>query len=508
MLAIALAACGLSGGSDDRPAAAPGAPNVILVVVDDATAEMITPQTMPATLRELSGDRGAGTTFTDFVMTSPLCCPSRANILTGQYGHNNNVLRNHYPALRRKSHILPTWLQQAGYETFHVGKYLNGFTKSLDEPTDIPKGWDGWFTILDNTYYRYRASDQGELRELGKAPGDYVTRVINRKSSAIVEDRVKSERPFYLQIDHYAPHVDAARDGSRCEDGATPDRKDRALVPEIPVPDKASRNEEDISDKPWFVRALPSLTPDRLAVAERNFQCAGASLRAVDRGVASLLETLRDTGQLDNTTIFFTSDNGFFFGEHRIPAKKEFAYEENLRMPLFARMPTSFADGKTPDRIGALAANIDLAPTILELADAAPCKSNGKCRAIDGRSLLPLLSGEESPNSWPQERTLLLELDQPVKGVQERARPCSYLGVRTSRHTLVQYRTAAERGGPCRDTNATELYDLKDDPEQLENGAGKRAYAAKEAKLRERMDRLEKCEGNLTQPDADESACE
>lgn len=491
LAAVLVAACGVGSSGEPEREAAEGAPNIVAIVVDDATAEMITRESMPVTTRELAR---RGTRFDEFIAVSPLCCPSRANLLTGQYGHNNGVLRNDYRALRRKRRILPHWLQLAGYRTLHVGKYLNGFPAALDDPAEVPKGWDEWFTLVENGYFDYKVSDNGELVSFGSEPDDYVTRVLNRRATELVSSYAEREEPFYLQLDQFAPHPRRTGSKDDCNVGATPDPDDDdpELVRQLPVPEKRSRNEADVSDKPGFMRRLERLPRPRLRRAVLRYQCAVASLAAVDRGVGELLEALEEAGELERTTFLFTSDNGFMFGEHRIRDLKGFPYEENLRMPLFIRLPAAMGIDQ-PRRVDALTGSIDLAPTILELASAEPCNEKGICREPDGRSLLPLLGVDDG--GWPRNRALLIELEQIPPGVQRKPRACSWVGVRTGDRVLVQHRTTAPEGSRCRPTDAVEHYDLEADPGQLENLAADAGSKRQERRLRRRMAELRDCAG-------------
>lgn len=506
LLALLAVGCGSDNGeSPPRPDAAAAAPNIVLIVIDDATRSMITGESMPFLSRELV-DRGAS--FEDFIAVSPLCCPSRANLLTGQYGHNNGVLRNNYGELRKKGQILPRWLQNAGYKTIHVGKYLNNFTSSLDPITQVPAGWDEWFTTLNNKYYDYDVSDNGELVEFGSDPDDYLTRVLNGKAVEMARDYAARDRPFFMQIDHYAPHLNPQHDGSPCGEGTIPDPRDVAGVAKWPIPTSPNRNERDISDKPWFVQRQDRLSRREIEDANRRFQCATASLVAVDRGLKALFETLRESGELADTAFLFTSDNGYFFGEHRIPWKKEFAYEENLRMPFFVKLPKRMQP--TDREIPELTATIDVAPTIVDLAKGDSCTSNGNCRPLDGRSLLPLLLDDgprAAKRQWPRDRTLLVELDQSPKGPQKRARPCSYFGVRTADRLYVQYRLASAPGTICKPTSETELYNLNEDPFQLQNLTAGKADPAEARRLHEQALKLLECSGNESVDD-DPDACE
>lgn len=505
LLAIAVAAsavlggCGLSGSDD---AADRDLPNIIVITIDDATYAQVNRDTMPETFAALA-DRG--TTFRNFIVPMPLCCPSRAAYITGQYGHNNKVLRNDYRQLREKGNVLPRWLQQGGYRTVHVGKYLNNYESAMQSPEQVPWGWDVWYTLLDNGYFNYRLTDGETVRKFGDKPKDYATYVINDKSVEMIQEyAADDEKPMYLQIDHYAPHPHVASgpdDGCRGGATAPPDRGGPDEDTVAPQKRKASANEEDVSDKPWFVKRLERMAPGQRALRERNYRCAVAALRAVDTGVGQLVEALDEEGVLGNTLIALTSDNGFFYGEHRIPANKEFPYEENLRMPLLLRLPDQLRTTKTPKVTDAPTGNIDLAPTLLDITGAEPCEAEG-CREIDGRSLMPVLTGE---GDWPEDRALLVELDQNPNEVQKRPRPCAFEGVRQDGWIYVEHRYSAAVGGVCEKRKSYELYDLENDPLQIDNLAGDPDAKGVERRLARKLDQLRDCAG--TGPDA-ENPCD
>ena len=161
-----------------------------------------------------------------------------------------------------------------------------------------------------------------------------------------------------------------------------------------PLPRSPSYNEEDIKDKPQWVRARRRLSTEKKALLKRGWRCALASLAVVDQGVADLVGQLANLGELDNTAIFFTSDNGLLFGEHRLVQQKSYPYDEVLRVPLLALVPPAYLGGATPaEQVDAPVTNLDLSATILDLARATPCTAAG-CHGIDGRSLLPLIAGD------------------------------------------------------------------------------------------------------------------
>ena len=153
-------------------------PNIVVITTDDQTLASLSAATMPNTLESIGA---GGTEFTNAVVTTPLCCPSRATLLTGQYAHNHRTLANNpgYEDLRDKRNTLPVWLHRAGYVTAHVGKYLNGYKAAADRPRDVAPGWDQWHTVLDPRkyvrYYGYKLAVTGELTRVGSKPRDYIT---------------------------------------------------------------------------------------------------------------------------------------------------------------------------------------------------------------------------------------------------------------------------------------------------------------------------------------------
>jgi arylsulfatase A-like enzyme len=493
---------GAAAPTATRAAAAAPAPrpNIVVVTTDDQDAASVTPRTMPNVDRLL---RRPGTEFTDFVASGPLCCPSRAAMLTGQYGHNNGVLWNGpggYPSLRDKRNTLPVWLARAGYRTAHVGKYLNDYAKATGRPNRVAPGWSQWHTILEPVqYYDYVLRVNGTARRYNHRATDYLTRVLNATAVRLVERYAPRPAPPYLQLDQFAPHRSGWVD-RRCRRFPTPDPRDAGLFRNEPVPRSPSFDEQDVSDKPSFVSARPPLSPaDRTAVA-REQGCRLASLRAVDRGVGQVAAALARAGELDDTVFIFTSDNGWLQGQHRIPSGKIYPYEEDARLPLIVRLPRRLAPaGGTPRTNAAPVANIDLAPTILALARAKPCDGSG-CRVLDGRSLLPLLRGR--PSAWPSQRGILLEL-KATFGQAPPLTPCDFQGVRAGQRVYLEHHSStgppdAPSGSRCEPHEERELYDLGRDPFQLDNiaaPAGATQVPADQAQLAARLARLRDCAG-------------
>ena len=451
-------------------------PNIVFVMTDDQTLENL--RVMHDTKRLLA-DQGA--TFNQYVVSYSLCCPSRATMLTGEYAHNHRVLGNHSPNggfyRFRSQNALPVWLRNAGYVTAHVGKYLNGYGKRNRH--EVPPGWDQWYTSVDPTTYRYwdyTFNQNGKLVHYGNAVRQYRTDVDTRTAVGIIKRHAKSRvergKPMYLQVDYLAPHSGypvALDDPPRM---ATPEpaprHRDRFAFAPLPTP--PNYNEADVSDKPLGIRRRAQIEPYvRYAITE-DYQQRLESLLAVDEGVAAIVRELRQTGELNNTYIFFSSDNGFFQGEHRIPSGKVLPYEESIHLPLIVRGPGI----KPHTRLDQLVGNVDLAPTIAAMAHAKP----GLIQ--DGVSLLPLLK----TGRWHVKRNdILLEAGPFDKPQQE------YTGLRTPRYMFAVYGDGEQ-----------ELYDLRADPYQLDNRAGSPEYEQVRTMLTERLQRLRYCAGASCRP--------
>ena len=473
-------------------AAAPGdKPNIVLVVTDDQRLDELDKRVMPATTRLIGGK---GTTFTNTVVTTPTCCPSRATMLTGQYGHNNGVLANApgYRALVEPENTLPVWLQQAGYRTAHLGKYLNGYQGAVEENTEVAPGWDQWYTLLTpRRYYGYNLSVNGTEQGFGNKDGDHFSRVINRQTARVIRRFSNGNDPFYVQVDQFAPHTESGRSKSagRCKGGAVPDPRDKKLFDNVKPPETPGYNEQDVTDKPSFISGRAPLSRKQERAVTRRIGCRLASLRGVDRGIKKMVQTLKQEDELDNTVIIFTSDNGYFEGEHRIAVNKTVPYEEALRVPLAVRVPPSVAGGQQPATVRKLVSNIDLAPTILDLAGGQPCTAAG-CRVMDGRSLVRLLRG--NANGVPDDRSLLIEYG---RARDKAGLVCEYAGIRQPTRVYMEY-TAISNGVGCDPIDEGELYDLRLDPFQLNNlfrpngGQG-----GTQGRLEAKLDELRACAG-------------
>lgn len=412
-------------------------PNIIFILADDLNIELI--NHLPR-IQSLLAARG--TTFNNFFVNLALCCPSRASILRGQYAHNTEIFTNMPPGggfqkfldLEREESTVATWLQDGGYRTVLLGKYLNGYPVT----THVPTGWDEWYAVAGGVnFFNYRLNENGEVVAYGNNPEDYLTDVLAEKGADFIQRTAPTGQPFFMYLAPFAPHSAA---GSNT---ATPAPRHEDAFPDVQAPRTPSFNETDISDKPLWLRNMrPNpLNQNQIEMLDRQYRRRLQSMLAVEDLIENLIRTLRATRQLRNTYIFFSSDNGFHLGQHRLLAGKNTAYEEDIRVPLIVRGPHVPA-GRVVEHLGV---NIDLAPTFAELAGA------DVPDFVDGRSLVSLLRRHpHSVESWRQ--AFLLEAGF-ITGNRV------FQGIRTNRHTYVEYLNTGER----------ELYDLEEDPDQLES---------------------------------------
>jgi N-acetylglucosamine-6-sulfatase len=441
--------------------------NVVVIMTDDQTAASL--PTMGNVNTLLAGE---GTKFDQAIDSFPLCCPSRATNLTGQYAHNHGVLHNSPPfggfVQLDSTNTLPVWLQGAGYRTMHVGRYLNGYEAKYG----IPPGWSDWIGLPHSAAFNYvtwKAFDGGVVKNYPDAehPGEYLTDFETRRAVELIDDASPGDEPFFLSLWYTAPHRGAPRDPDDPARPGTPSPapRHRDAYAGVRMPRSPSFNERNMYDKPQVVADRPRLSPTLAAGVEENWRQEIESLMAVDEGVSQVVEALRRNGELENTLIVFMSDNGFMHGEHRALAEKVLPYEESIRIPLVLRGP-----GVPRTRVDRrLVANVDVTSTILDATDVVPA------RVQDGRSLLELLADPGA--EWG--RDILIENGNGANGVP------TYRGIRTYRFLYVEHRTTGEY----------ELYDLQKDPYQLESVDGHARYAKVQRDLHSRLRELVSCAG-------------
>ncbi len=377
------------------PAAGSPAPNIVLIMTDDQDAQPDIMAAMP-NLQGLVADQGM--TFDSFFAPVPLCCPARAILLLGQYAHNSQILHNLMPIggfqrfleLGLENTTIATALNDAGYRTALMGKYLNGYPLA-GNPTHVPPGWDEWYAaITDSAYgsFNYDMNENGVVVSYGNAPEDHISDVITAKAIDFITRTatLSPTTPFFVQMNYLAPHSPAV-----------PAPRHLPLFPGAQTPRPPSFNESDMADKPSFMQTLPLISPGNIAGMDVFRRKQLQSIQAVDEGIAAVVQTLQDLGQLDNTYILFLSDNGLHAGQHRFPTGKGTPFEEDIKVPLVVRGPGVPAGVVRSE----LASMIDIVPTLAELGGATMAV------AVDGRSLLPLLHSSAPPAVW--RKVVLLE---------------------------------------------------------------------------------------------------
>ena len=449
LMVAALLLCGMA-----LPAAGQRS-NIVFVLVDDMEYRLL--DHMPQ-LQALAAQRGVE--FRNNFVTLSRASPSRTTLLRGQYSHNTGIFTNHWPdggfeKFHRdglESSTIATWLQRAGYRTALMGRYLNGYPNDETGRLYVPPGWSDWFSPIGGdpySQYNYRINFNGRVLSFGNAPEDHLNDVLLRQARNFLRTSASepAARPFFLLLTPLLPHPPA-----------TPPARYAGLFPGVRVPRIPSFNEADLSDKPRWLRNMPLLSADFISELDATYRKRRQSTQALDDFVASLISTLRATGQLNNTYLFFSADNGYIQGEHRLPIGRGRLYEEDIRAPLVVLGP-GITGGRVVYR---LTSNVDYAPTIAEIARVTPPDF------IDGRSLVPLLAGPP-PARW--RRVLLLESPSSNdSGAILRSQ--IYRGLRT----------AANQTFAIYENGDGEYYRMTPDPYQLAN-----SYGTMDATLRASM---------------------
>lgn len=459
-------------------------PNVVLVMSDDQSRATFNRKVMPRAFEELAD---GGTQFPNATVSSNLCCPARAGLITGTYPHSTRILSNSpgYPRLSQPNSTLATWLLTAGYRTALFGKLMNGY-----ESTDPAPGFSDWYGAIGSPkYFDYELSENGDIAKFGSKPRDYLDRVLTDKADGFIRDAAGTDaRPFFMWVSLYAPHYEKS-DEKRCGGGdlPQPDPRDLGLFRDGKLPPNDAFNEKDISDKRQRIQANPRLGPKEIKQARISYGCGRAAMRGVDRSIGQLIDTLRETNELENTIFVFLADNGTFNGEHRIAKGKGDPYESGVNIPMLARIPAGVLGGEPVSVVDDPVANVDFAPTVLDLAGVEPCAQED-CRVIDGTSFAPVMRGESTAKT--HDRGILLQLGPQCKG---------YDGIRTSRYSYVVYRLETfVKKDPCL-VESRELYDHKKDPFELDNlladPASQRRYQDVYRDLDSRLSKLKECSG-------------
>jgi N-acetylglucosamine-6-sulfatase len=446
-------------------------PNIIVIMTDDQRdADPL--ERMPHTQALLVQQ---GIRFTNSYVVNPVCCASRASFLSGQYSHNDGVWDNKpgkrpggFKAFKGDDNTIACWAQQAGYRTALIGKYLNGYGNAGSK-NYIPPCWNSWWGLTHPfRYYDYEVNDNGTIRTYGKRARDYQEDVVSGLAQQFIAG---STRPFFLWLTGIAPHA-----GYPGVNVPEPPKRYKGYFKDIQLPRPPNFNETDFSDKPKFMQDhLPPMDRASVKLATQSYRLRAETTLAADDMVGSIVDQLQSLGLLQNTYIIFTSDNGFFNGEHRVPVGKHLLYEEALHVPLVIRGP-SVPAGETRTQ---MVSNLDLTATIVELAGAFAG------RAGDGKSLVPLFSSAGAP--W--RTALLVEGADVVPGSHDTVYGY-FSAIRTDDYKYGEHVNNKEH------YVGNEFYDLSVDPYEIDSRPDDPGYRKIVKQLKPLLAGLRTCAGD------------
>jgi len=403
-------------------------PNFIVIISDDQSHDSM--QFMPQT-KALIFDQGVA--FAQGFDTTPLCCPSRASIFTGMYDHNNGV-RTNEDKLSDKYQTVIMALHKDGYYTGLVGKYLNTW---LGEPRPEFDSWVSW----PGSVASYQDPNINVNGTWSIYPG-YITDVENEFVMQFLDQAAKQNKPFLLIYAARAPHAPAA-----------PSPEDKNLLQDLPPYRPPSFNQADVSNMPSSISNLHLMSPQQIASNDDFRRRQLLTLISLDNNVGNIVTKLEQMGQLDNTAIFYISDNGLQWGEHRLSADKAAEFEESVRVPFAMRYPPLVSKPYVENH---LVGNIDIAPTIYDLAGV-PIPS-----IVDGMSLVKLLKGE---GTW---RDNILIESWPERGY--------WAGIRTDHYVYIET-----------ENDMSEFYNLQTDPFEMNNLINNPQYQTMIADLKAKL---------------------
>lgn len=462
-------------------------PNIVVIMTDDQRVDdlyaTVGGRPLMPNARKLIG--GKGVTFTRNYSSYSLSCPSRSTFLTGQYAHNHGITANKFPSgpycgspgIFDVQNSLGLWLQAAGYRTMIAGRYLNAWPAPATNPRELTApGWDRWYVAVPvqpvqaALFYEYYLNENGTVTppvpHLLKEDSNYFTDVIHERIHESIR-ATPSDQPVFAWIAHRPPHEDVV-----APEGPEPAERHQLLAEAIELPRYLAFDERSYGDKPSFLREQPRVVFGERRQIDLRWRRRLASLASADEQIAELVETLRETGRLDNTYLVFTSDNGFLNGEHRLPKGKIRPYEESTRIPLMIAGP-GIAEGEVSSE---LVSNVDLAPTLLELSGARPT------HPLDGRSLMPFATDPAKRTGRPLLLQSFRDDSEDSVGTNIRVQVPPYRALVHGRYKFVVHKNGEG-----------ELYDLERDPLELDNAYDAPAYAAVRAYFAPILERLRRC---------------
>ncbi|MFA7322722.1 MAG: sulfatase [Candidatus Nanopelagicales bacterium] len=440
---------GLVDGSTQAPSAPPTTPatgsvsgikNVVLILADDLDWAAF--DQVP----RLAALKAQGTTLSNFVVTDSLCCPSRTSLMRSQFVHNHRVLSNvpksgggweKFYARDLEMNCLPTWLNRSGVDTSLIGKYLNGFPTGAPAETYIPPGWNYFVssTSKNQAYvgWNYTLNENGKLKSYGNKPQHFLNDVL---TAAAIAHIASVKVPFFMELATYNPHVPAPVAARHAGTHSTD------TIPRTP-----SFNTPGTGEVNWL-SSRPVLTAPRVANLDRLWRKRLQSTESVADSYDAITAQLKATGHADDTLVIVTSDNGYHAGVHRLATGKQTAFREDSVVPAIFIGP-GIAKGAVIDETTSM---VDLGPTIAELLGASTPEW------VDGRSLLPLLSGQADV-PW-RTATLTESLARTTPGDPDYTpfEPPPFHALRSRQWLYVEYRSGE-----------VELYNLKNDPFEMNN---------------------------------------
>jgi N-acetylglucosamine-6-sulfatase len=477
LLAAALTVAGstIPAAADTRPADATAAkatehPNIIFILTDDLSWNLINDQTAPH-ITELERQ---GETFDHYFVADSLCCPSRSTIFTGLFPHDTKVTTNLPPiggyqkfqsqGLDKKTFAVAT--QKNGYENSMLGKYLNGYgdPKMNAVTAPVPPGWADWHVSNRTGYpeFNYLLNDNGAFN-LYQGQDKYGVDVLNTDAQSFIS--TNAAKPFVMEVATFAPHAPY-----------TPAPRNANDFPGLQEPRDSSFDTNNINPPAWLGQR-PPLRPGQIARIDAAYRKRAQAVEAVDKLLADTEATLAAQHLTNKTYIVFSSDNGYHLGQHRILRGKQTAFDTDIRVPLIVAGP-----GVPHDRVvHQVAQNVDLYPTFVQLAGAKPASP------IDGHSLVPLLHPTKSAPPW---RTAALvehqgfnndPADPDFEG--QGSNPTTYKAIRVSAKHLSGFKGPVEGVYvEYQDSqHATEYYDIKNDPFETNNIASRLTHAQRAA---------------------------
>jgi arylsulfatase A-like enzyme len=468
-----------AGAAPTGPGATPSRPNVVFVLADDLSWNLVPFMPHVRALQQ------AGMTFTNYTVTDSLCCPSRASIFTGDFPHDTHVTTNGLPnggyqkfrAERDGRSTFATSLSAAGYRTGFMGKYLNDYEpapprrsllQTLMGP-EVPPGWSQWNGVGSRGYngYDYAMAEGHHLSYHGSTPDDFLNTVMQRRGVAFIRSAASRRTPFLLEAASYTPHLPYA---------TAP--QDVGTFPGVGEPRTPAFGRLPRPAPAWLGGHRP-MNPGATRFVDRSFERRVEAVQSLDRLVAALWSAVRDAGQAANTVFVFSSDNGYHMGEYTLRQGKQTAFDTDIRVPLIVAGP-----GIAPNSTNAdVTENIDLRPTFDQLAGADTPAD------VDGRSLVPLLHGEQPPwrtiagieHTRPPTKRGDPDAQNGLQGV-----PPSYQAIRSPDWVYVRYVDGTR-----------EYYDLADDPYELHN-LGPSLPAERVQQLDAMLDRVVTCHGSVS----------